>query len=180
MARWSSSALVVVAACGHRDAPRLGPNDVPVATTAIAVDGELTEPDWNARAMRGVLLGPDGDQMRPYSELRLLRDAHALYVALYAADEDIRSTDAWQLAVGPRTLRIFANGTSDAPDVAVGVDRDGTIDRPSDYDEEWVIEAAIPLATLGAPPLAIAAKRCDTPKDGHERCGQWSGKVGLP
>jgi hypothetical protein len=51
----------------------------------------------------------------------------------------------------------------------VAVDRDGTLNDPSDEDEEWVIEAAIPLRALGVTPAAgarllVDISRCDTPR----------------
>ena len=176
--------LLVLAACrgesSKLDPPAVPPRDrIPVVSGAIQLDGELAEPAWNQRARRGVLVGDDGQKARPYSEVRLLHDATNLYIALYAADEDIRTTDRWELALGARALHVDAAGKTDAPDVRAGIDRDGTLDKPDDYDEEWVIELAVPLASLGAAPLAVSAKRCDTPKDGHVRCGEWHDKLGL-
>jgi hypothetical protein len=152
---------------------------IPLASLPITIDGELREPAWNQRALRGVLADASGAQARPYSEIRLLHDAATLYVGLYAADEDIRSTESWELSLGPRMLHVDATGHADAPDVHAAVDRDGTLDQPDDYDEEWVLEVAVPLDGLGASPLAIGAKRCDTPKDGRVRCGEWHRQVGL-
>jgi hypothetical protein len=42
-----------------------------------------------------------------------------------------------------------------------------------------VIEAAIPLASLGPPPLAVTARRCDTLKSGERRCGAWQRMLAL-
>jgi hypothetical protein len=58
------------------------------------------------------------------------------------------------------------------------VDLDGTTNDPSDEDEEWVVEAAIPLASLGlaARPgatLRLSLERCDVPKGSSRRCGVW-------
>ena len=170
--------LAVLAACKKPSPAPHGPV-IPKTAVAISLDGELHEAPWNERAFRAVLAGDDGQQARPYSELRLLHDDRGLYVGLYAADQDIRSTDAWELVIGARTLTIDATGKPSAPDVATGVDRDGTLDQPSDDDEEWVIEAGMPLTSIGPPPIAITAKRCDTPKDGTTRCGQWHGSLAL-
>jgi hypothetical protein len=53
-------------------------------------------------------------------------------------------------------------------------DVDGTIDDPSDEDEEWVVELAIPLASLGLSPaqsaFSLGARRCDTARDGSRAC----------
>ncbi len=190
MVRRLSFALVVLAACKHHDdrrapapatppAPAPATDTIPRVDTPVALDGELHEPAWNTRALRGVLLADDGGQARPYSEVRLLHDGTSLLVGLYAADEDIRTTDTWKLTLGARALTIDAAGRASAPDVKTGIDRDGTLDQPGDYDEEWVIEAAIPLASLGAPPLALDVERCDTPKDGRVRCGRWHARLPL-
>lgn len=186
MVSWRLSACCALA-LGCQGAPsKLDPllgtpaaDRVPLVTSPIAIDGEWREPAWNQRALRGVLADAAGAQARPYSEIRLLHDASTLYVGLYAADEDIHSTESWELAIGPRTLHVDATAHTDAPDVRAAVDRDGTLDQPGDYDEEWVLEVAVPLAGLGTPPLAIHAKRCDTPKDGHVRCGEWQRQVEL-
>jgi hypothetical protein len=175
------SILVVLAVAGCKREPEHGAaaDSIPLVSAPIAIDGELNEPAWNARALRGVLVGDDGAQARPYSEVRLLHDATSLYLGLYAADEDIRSRDHWQLQLGTLPLEIDATGHPSLPDAQVGVDRDGTLDHPDDYDEEWVLEVQLPLADIGAPPYAIDARRCDTPKDGHERCGRWQARLGL-
>ena len=203
MAAWSHSSFAALAlvACGkhepakgHDPPARLAPDVVPRAGVAIAIDGALEEPPWNHRSLRGVLTGDDGQQARPYSELRMLHDDATLYVGLYAADEDIRTTDTWKLELGPRVIHVDATGKADAPDVRAAIDRDGTLDQPGDYDEEWVIELAIPLPAAPASPSSagarsdaerragsfdVAAERCDTPKDGRVRCGRWHARVGL-
>lgn len=176
---------LALVACKHREAPAPPPppapatDAIPRATQPIALDGELHEPDWNLRALRGVLTASDGTQARPYSEVRFMHDGTMLLVGLYAADENIQSTDTWKLAIGPRTFTIDATGHASEADIQTGIDRDGTLDQPSDYDEEWVIEAALPLASVGTPPLAITAERCDTPKDGKQRCGRWHAQLPL-
>jgi Carbohydrate family 9 binding domain-like len=61
--------------------------------------------------------------------------------------------------------------------IKLGVDRDGTLNESSSDDEEWVVEAAIPLRSLGieARPGArvlVDVSRCDTPRGTRERrCG---------
>jgi hypothetical protein len=64
---------------------------------------------------------------------------------------------------------------------AVAVDHDGTVNDPSDQDEEWVVEMSIPFASLGVTPvrgakLGIEIARCDKPKHAPRRCG-WFGKT---
>lgn len=63
--------------------------------------------------------------------------------------------------------------------LTLGVDKDGTLNDPSNDDEEWVIEARLPLRSLGVDPrpgtrLLVDISRCDTPKrDKTKRCGAW-------
>ena len=175
----SLALLASLWACKDRPSKLVPPAPGEIARAgAMKLDAELDEPAWNATATRGVFLGSDGALARPYSEIRLLADADTLYIALYAADEDIESRDAFTLQLGPLAITASADGKVTAGTAAI--DRDGTLDRPGDDDEEWVIELAVPRAQLGDGPLAITAKRCDTPKDGVPRCGQWSATLSLP
>ena len=52
-------------------------------------------------------------------------------------------------------------------------DVDGTVDMPGDYDEEWLLEIAVPrmLVTLGSQPMPVHASRCDVTLDHVLRCG---------
>ena len=162
-----TSALVLLAACKHPS---------PLDTTRITIDGEWDEPQWNRDAKRGQFT--DGDALaRPYSEVRLLTDATFVYVGLYAADEDIRSDDRFSVNVGPLDLWFDATGKASDPRVRAAVDRDGTLDRSDDDDEEWVIEASIPRAALPPPPWHVRAARCDVTHAGHRHCGAWQGTL---
>ena len=76
---------------------------VPRATTELVLDGELEEPSWSAGAARtGIFVAPNGEPGRPHSEARFVWRGDTLYVALYAADRDIRASHA--PADGPRWL----------------------------------------------------------------------------
>jgi hypothetical protein len=61
----------------------------------------------------------------------------------------------------------------------VAVDRDGTLNKIGDNDEEWVVEMAIPLASLGlahAKPgtiIPFSVGRCEIGHDGAHACGSW-------
>jgi len=164
MARARSVALVALLACKHHDA-----DPIPHAA-AIHLDGEWDEPEW-PHALRAQMRTPDGALARPSSEMRLLRDDDNLYVGLYAADEDIRSTDAFDVTVGTLAIRVDAAGHITPPAIHGAVDRDGTLDDAHDNDEEWVVELAIPLGSI-SPLASVHARRCDTPKDGILRCGE--------
>jgi hypothetical protein len=148
----------------------------PVAQTRIQLDGEWSEPAWNSRAIRGVFTD-NGAQARPYSEIRLLRDETHLFVGFYAADEDIHSDEAFELTSGPFTMQVTAAGKATPAIVRAAVDRDGTIDDSHDDDEEWVVEAAVPLSVLGPSPYPMTAKRCDVTKDGVRHCGSWQATI---
>jgi hypothetical protein len=181
MARPTSTALLVLmtAACGHHSREQA----VPHVTGVIKIDGEWHETDWLKTALREQFLGSDGQLSRPTSEVRFLRDDTMLYVGCYAADDDIRSTDAFDVNLGSLALHIDAKGTS-TPDVTgmkVGVDRDGTLDDPKNFDEEWRLEIAIPIDSLPGHGLTnVSVSRCDSPKHGGRLCNAWSGRLVLP
>jgi hypothetical protein len=157
---------------------------VPAARAPIPIDGEW-EADWNDRAARVIFHVKGGEgEARPYSEVRFLRDRDALLVGLYAADEDIRSTEAFDLALGALHVKVDATGAlvPPVPGAKVAIDLDGTRDQPDDYDEEWKLEVSIPIAALGdaSATVPVHAERCDTPKDGVVRCGAWDGALTAP
>jgi hypothetical protein len=69
---------------------------------------------------------------------------------------------------------------------AVATDFDGTLnDTSGERDEEWAVEAAIPLASLSPEPLAAGARiplrisRCEIAHDGPRACGAWEGTLVL-
>src|SRR5262249_56117027 len=88
----------------------------------------------------------------PYSDARFRVDRDYLYVTLYAADEDIRSTDYFDVSIAPLSFRV-GPALSTAPAV-VEIDRDidGTIDRSFDLDEEWGVDLSIPLPMINTQP----------------------------
>jgi hypothetical protein len=61
----------------------------------------------------------------------------------------------------------------------VAVDRDGTMNKIGDNDEEWVVEMALPLSTLGvARPkdgvrIPFSIRRCEVGQKGMGECGSW-------
>jgi hypothetical protein len=63
--------------------------------------------------------------------------------------------------------------------VRVGGDFDGTINKVGDFDEEWAVEAAVPLASLSlgkAGPgtrIRVRVSRCEVAYDGVRACGYW-------
>ena len=180
------SALVLVACKSHQD-DKPPPPKVPKATAPIKIDGEWNDPDWNNNSLQFKFRGLDGDdaeRARPYSEVRFVHDDSNLYVALYASDVNIVSSDVFELAIGPLAVQINPAGkvTPESPDIKVGVDADGTIDDPSNHDEEWKLEISIPLAKTGlaaGKPVDAHTSRCDVMPDGKKRCGEWRGQLAL-
>jgi hypothetical protein len=177
---------VLVAACPSLASAGALRLVIPQVATQIRCDGELDEHAWLTPARTGPFVDANGGEAAPYSEARFLRDDNFLYLALYAADEDIRSTDEFVVELGSgrarSTLHFTAGGklTPAITGAQIGVDRDGSIDDATNDDEEWVVEAAIPFAAV---PLArdgsttVRITRCDTTKDHVKRCGSWSGRV---
>jgi len=168
-------------------------------------DPGWTRPPGPART--GPFLMPDGSEARPYSNARLLWGDGHLYLALYASDEDIetRTTQAdgplwlddsyrvtfrrpgveYVIEVSPTGVVSDAirkpGGAWDYSwnsGVHVSPERDGTINDPSNMDEEWVIEMAVPFESLGmegepGESIGMELRRCDTPKGAPRVCRSW-------
>ncbi len=182
--------------------------EVPRAAGEITIDGELEDPGWSGPMGRtGAFTTPDGRAAHPYSDARFVHRNGQLFVVLYAADEDIRATsarhdeplygaDAFQLTLrttsGELSLDVSAAGVvTDARRSASGaldftwesharvaVDRDGTPNDPSDQDEEWVVEMAIPLDALGlrgraGERIGLEVHRCDDVPGVGRVCAAW-------
>ena len=183
---------------------------VPHAAGEIVLDGDMDDPGWTAPdgvARTGPFSAESGAAARPYSDARLLWGDGYLYLALYAADEDIRAAvtradgpvwldDSFHLVFRPGAIEycvdVSARGVvADAlctdgatPDSSwnsgahVSGDLDGTPNDPADSDEEWVVEMAIPLASLGlrgerGERLGFSVRRCDAPKGEPRVCSGW-------
>ena len=152
---------------------------VPHLKGSIVLDGDMDDPGWEADIARtGAFVDETGGDARPYSDARLVWGDGHLYLALYAADEDIRAThtepdgpvwmdDSFHLVfrsgshertfdVSP--LGILTDGQRSLGGALeyrwqsgahVSHELDGTMNHSSDDDEEWVIEMAIPFRALG-------------------------------
>jgi hypothetical protein len=60
----------------------------------------------------------------------------------------------------------------------VSHEMDGTPNKPTDNDEEWLIEMAIPFEALGlegekGERIGVSVHRCDTLRSGVRSCGSW-------
>ncbi len=186
---------------------------VPHAASDVRVDGALDEAAWTDPGRTGAFL--EGQELaRPYSDVRAVWRGGTLYLALYAADEDIVAPvllhdaptwtgDAFQIVFRrggvEHTIDVSARGTiTDGERIpgrpfdpawesraVVGVDRDGTVDDPSDMDEEWVVELGLPLASLGlvgrsGERIGFEVRRCDELHDlgaaPRRSCAAWGNK----
>jgi hypothetical protein len=186
---------------------------VPHVPSPPVIDGSVDEPAWRGPlASTGTLPNEDSRKMTD-SSVRAIWSGQELFLVLYAADDDIRATvttpdaplwqeDAFRVAFAipgdPRLRVIYVSplGTltdayieGDAVDMSwqsgarVGCDVDGTMNDPRDDDEEWVVEMAVPLASIGlrgvpGERVGFSVRRCDAPKGQSRRCGAWGEKGG--
>jgi hypothetical protein len=187
------------------------PLAIPRAAGPIVIDGHLDEAGWTRRTARtNAFTGARGGPGRPYADARLAWDERTLYVALYAADHDVRASsathdgplwhagDEFRLTLvtddGERVLEVSPSCVvTDARRAAGGAldfawesgaraacDVDGTVNDSKDDDEEWVVELAIPLASLGGGLRAIGVRRCDAERDGARTCTSWHDDAPWP
>jgi hypothetical protein len=155
-----------------------------------------------------------GKGMVPYTEAKVRWGDGKLYFLLYAGDLDLEGTvteadgpvlsdDSFRLELGgPDALRVIdvsvlgtvadslCAGAHAACDrgwqshAVVAVDRDGSLNRTGDNDEEWVVEMAVPFEALGlagaraGTRIPFAVRRCEVGRDGPHACGAWG--VGSP
>ena len=182
---------------------------VPHAGGSVVLDGDTDDPSWTALpgpARTGPFVSPSGAPFRPYADARLLWGDGQLYIALYAADEDIRSRtdqpdgptwldDSFRLVFSrdgvQYVVEVSSNGAvTDAvrksdgrldytwsSGAHVSHDQDGTPNDPTDTDEEWVIEMAVPFESLGVrcehgSRIGFSARRCDM-RGRLRSCGSW-------
>jgi hypothetical protein len=158
-------------------------------------------------ARTGAYVLPNGKAAIPYSETRLVWGDGYLYLALYASDEDIESRadqpdgpvrldDAFRLVfsrpgveyeidVSPRAVIADSirreGGEWDSTwnsGSHASKEMDGTVNNPKDRDEEWAIELAIPLESLGLKGepgeiIGMSLSRCDTLHGAPAVCAGW-------
>ena len=152
---------------------------VPHVKGSITLDGDLDDTGWlGPLARTGAFVGANGAEARPYSDARAVWGDGHLYLALYAADEDVRATS--RVADGPTWVDdsfrlVFTSGDVESViDISaagvvtdsrrshggaldyswdsglhVSTELDGTMNDPRDEDEEWTLEVAIPFESLG-------------------------------
>jgi hypothetical protein len=140
----------------------------------LNIDGKLDELEWHQTPNTGALRAVTPKEVVTHTEVRALYDDTALYIGWYAADEDIGKTDVLIAELNGKTFEVRPSSPH--------VDSDGTLDDPSDDDEEWTAELVVPWSELGltAPPKELTAdfRRDDQPKGSHLRHQRWSGRCG--
>ncbi|HLK39397.1 MAG TPA: hypothetical protein VKU41_21710 [Polyangiaceae bacterium] len=172
---WAAGLLLV--GCAHHPSPaeRGGPAlAVPSAAARVDVDGDANDPAWTGSpgpARTGPFAAASGAPAVPHTEARFVWAREGLYVLLYAADDDVHArhdgVDSFRLsftrggdefsidvsAAGERTeRRRRSDGALDGAwqsGARIASEVEGTVDDPGDEDEEWVVEMAVPFATLG-------------------------------
>lgn len=168
-------------------------------------DQGWTMPPGPART--GGFLLANGATARPYSETRLVWGDGYLYLSLYAADEDVETRTTkhdgplwlddsfrvtlWRpgteyvIEVSPKAVitdSIREDGGAYDYSWESGAhashELDGTMNKPDDEDEEWVIELAVPFGSIGlkgeaGESIGFSVRRCDTPKQASRVCASF-------
>lgn len=174
----------------HPAGPPLAANR---AAAPPVIDGELSEQAWLADAKSPPLADTrSGRRGSPYAEARALWDDRALYLAFYVADMNLETRDrigaiisgqganTFEIAIDPRGT-LHAHPAPAPAGVRGAVDSDGTVNRPSDDDEEWTAEIAVPWSALGLPgprPVSLEVIRHDR-LDGRQVVMRWRGPLEL-
>lgn len=105
---------------------------------------------------------------------------------VYAIDVSVLGTIADSVCTGglgalPSARRCDPKWESHA---VVAVDRDGTLNRVGDNDEEWIVEMSVPLSSLGidhpgpGTRIPFGVRRCEVAKAGPGACGSFG--LGVP
>jgi hypothetical protein len=187
--RAARAAATLSAAVAHGDLVL----PIPHLTGAITLDGDMDDPGWvrpPGPARTGDFLLENGKPAVPHTHARLIWGGEYLYMAVLASDEDIESDDALHIVffegdaqraidVSPRAVITGSIGG-----VHASSEIDGTINAPGDYDEEWTLELAIPVESLGmvgerGENIGMSLRRCDTPKDGTRICAGFRARIVL-
>jgi hypothetical protein len=202
-AGWLLLLLVGELGCARPSAPPKSVLHAPKAVAAIRTDGEATEADW-AKAGRTGAFACEGVPVCAHAEARVLWSPATLNLSLYAADPDIRSQDTttdgpvwladhfrvvFRTDGAERIFELSPRGVvSDAlrvgggkanyrwnSGVVIAPDVDGTVNQEGDEDEEWALEVAIPIASLGlagrvGESVELSVQHCDVPRAGRRVC----------
>lgn len=139
-------------------APRCVPAALVAQRGTPTLDGQLDQPVWHAARATDAFVAPRRAAPVPHTEARASFDDEALFIALYVADDDMRSTDRVRVEFGPdlaieaspdRQLRCHpGKGTCGALGIQAAFSVDGDVDSAAQEDEEWVVTLRVPWRTL--------------------------------
>jgi len=151
----------------------VGTFSVPRAQGPITIDGKCGEKSWQTAFRSPAFIDAQG-RRNPSTQLRATADDENLYIEVYVADIDIESKgDVVRLDVGPVHVELTPKGATAPAGVRTAVDTDDTIDNPTDDDEEWVNEVAIPWSLLGSHDVLVRAFRIDVGRVGPPHGLAW-------
>ena len=141
----------------------------------VDLDGELDEGEWPLAARTGGFRDPSGALARPYSEVRFLWRGQTLWLALHAADGDIRdaaaSHDAPQWLGDAFTLRLAPDGAGDAYVIDVS---------PSGAVSDARVRPGHPVDTTWESGAKVAVDVDGTANDPSDDDEEWFVELGLP
>jgi hypothetical protein len=195
-------AAVAFAACTSKSAPApvaLAPAPKCTPTVLVAhpgtpvLDGHLDQPVWNAAAATAPFVDSKADRVVPHTEARAAWDQKALYLVLYVADADLRTSDRVSVQFegkgsiearpnGQASCRFGANESCAQLGVSASFDVDGDVDADQEEDEEWAVELAVPwslLASRGRPAEVPVAFTRDETLEGAAVNEVWTRGCGV-
>lgn len=129
--------------------------------------------EGTVRARDGALDGDDAFRL----EFGQGGDRRVIWVSVLGTVSDARCRPA-TAPRGPARGSCLMDASWDSQ-AKVAVDRDGTLNKIGDNDEEWVVEMAVPLAALGvAHPhvgtqIPFSVRRCEVGHGRQHSCGGW-------
>ena len=163
--RWSAVILFGLVGCkcpGPKVQPSVVPSCVPKVLVAHqgtpTVDGQMDAPVWLSAAATAPFIHEKLNRVVPHTEARAAWDPEALYLVLYVADADLRSSDQVTVAFeGGGAIEVSPSGwvqcrfggQNDCTGVVAKLDLDGDADADKEEDEEWAVELKVPWKRLG-------------------------------
>jgi hypothetical protein len=171
-------------------APKCVPKILVAHKGTPVIDGELDEPVWHSAAATEAFVDKGSRKVVPHTEARAAWDAEAMYLVLYVADADLRSTDhvTVRLANGlvieatPNGKVRCGGGDCEASGVIAKFEVDGDVDADKEEDEEWAVELKVPwkvLASEGRPQRVDVGFSRDETLDGKRLTEVWSRGCGA-
>jgi hypothetical protein len=170
--------LLAAARPACRCSPKPAPSDgehvaVPSIHEAMTIDGERDEPAWQ-HAFRSPAFEDSRGSKSPHSDVSILCGDEAIYVMTYVGDVDLRSKDdRIEMSLGRIKMQITPVTKELPGGITAAHDVDGTLDNPSDEDEEWIAEVAVPRSALGEGPFNFRAVHIDAGRSGPTRALAW-------